>query len=53
MALNTRTNENSNTADILITIETSGADMLDNIVDKISQVPNIINVERSQKGNSH
>ncbi len=52
LGLNTRIHRAHNTADILITIETTGADMLGKIVTQISHIPNIITVKRNHTGQS-
>lgn len=48
VALNTTTNKKENTATIVFTVETPDLSGLSRIMDRISQLPNIIKVERQQ-----
>lgn len=51
-AANTLTDKNDNTARLSLTIEISRLDMLGRIMDRINQVPNVIDVHRHRSGGS-
>ncbi|WP_027859527.1 GTP diphosphokinase [Marinobacterium jannaschii] len=50
MAAHTLTDKSSNTAKLSITIEIARLDLLGKIMDKINQVPNVIDVRRQRSG---
>lgn len=49
-AANTVTDKNHNTARLTITVEIAGLELLGRIMDKINQVPNVIDVHRQRSG---
>ncbi len=49
-AANTVTDKNSNTARLTITVEIARLELLGRIMDKINQVPNVIDVHRQRSG---
>lgn len=50
LAANTLTDKNSGTAKLGITVEVSRLEMLGKIMDKINQVPNVVDVHRLRTG---
>ena len=49
-AANTVTDKNHNTATLTITVEIAGLELLGRVMDKINQVPNVIDVHRQRSG---
>ncbi len=48
LAVNTRSNREENTANMLLTIEIPGLDALGRLLGRISQLPNIIEARRNR-----
>nr|WP_067289530.1 GTP diphosphokinase [Marinobacterium profundum] len=52
LAANTLTDRNSNVARLTITVEISRLELLGRIMDKINQIPNVIDVHRQRSGSA-
>ncbi|WP_372742041.1 ACT domain-containing protein, partial [Neptunomonas sp.] len=50
LSANTLTDKNSNVANLSLTIEISRLELLGRIMDKISQLPNVVDVHRQRNG---